>query len=95
MKQDKTLNETHGPLTIKVKIEKVATDLEKLEIGLQKARAAIKEAKHTNLTYYDPDFKPVGPIYWNSNAFQRYVKRLTHSQFPYLLLFISRKSQKR
>ncbi|XP_021857927.1 probable glycosyltransferase At5g03795 isoform X1 [Spinacia oleracea] len=69
--EDKTLNETHGPLTIKVKIEKVATDLEKLEIGLQKARAAIKEAKHTNLTYYDPDFKPVGPIYWNSNAFQR------------------------
>ncbi|XP_021743191.1 probable glycosyltransferase At5g03795 [Chenopodium quinoa] len=66
-----TLNETHTPPMRKVELEKVVTDLDKLEIGLQKARAGIKEAKFTNRTYDDPDFKPVGPMYWNSNAFHR------------------------
>ncbi|KNA06813.1 hypothetical protein SOVF_177580 [Spinacia oleracea] len=66
-----TLNETHTPETRIFKLEKVATDLDKLEFGLQKARAAIKEARYKNRTYDDPDFNPVGPMYWNANAFHR------------------------
>lgn len=50
----------------------MATDLNNLEIGLQMARAAIKESKYSNHTYDDPDFQPLGPMYWNANAFHRY-----------------------
>lgn len=64
-------NETHAPPMRKLELEKVATDLDRLEIGLQQSRAAIKEAKYTNRTYDDPDFKPLGPMYWNANAFHR------------------------
>ncbi|XP_057534945.1 probable glycosyltransferase At5g03795 [Amaranthus tricolor] len=66
-----TSNETRAlPIKNKV-IEKEATDLDNLEIGLQMARAAIKESKYSNHTYDDPDFRPLGPMYWNANAFHR------------------------
>lgn len=85
-----TLNETHTPETRIFKLEKVATDLDKLEFGLQKARAAIKEARYKNRTYDDPDFNPVGPMYWNANAFHRYFKLLFYKDLIFLLKEMSK-----
>ena len=47
--------------------------LERLEAGLVQARTAIREAKNGNQTQKDPEYVPVGPIYWNTKAFQRYI----------------------
>ncbi|EOX99214.1 Uncharacterized protein TCM_007813 [Theobroma cacao] len=49
----------------------VRTKLDKLEAGLQRARAAIKEAKNGSLLQ-DPDYVPIGPMYWDAKAFHRY-----------------------
>lgn len=66
-----TLNGAHAPPMRKSQFEKVAgTALECIEAGLQSARAVIKDAQHENQTY-DPEFTPVGPMYWNANAFHR------------------------
>ncbi|XP_007027562.2 PREDICTED: probable glycosyltransferase At5g03795 [Theobroma cacao] len=48
----------------------VRTKLDKLEAGLQRARAAIKEAKNGSLLQ-DPDYVPIGPMYWDAKAFHR------------------------
>ncbi|OVA17894.1 Exostosin-like [Macleaya cordata] len=46
--------------------------LQHLETGLARARAAIREASlYGNQTISDPDYVPVGPLYWNSHAFHR------------------------
>ncbi|KAG7958114.1 hypothetical protein I3843_10G003200 [Carya illinoinensis] len=51
-----------------------ATGLDRIEAGLRRARAAIKEAKqYGNQTHeiLDPDYVPDGPIYRNAKAFYR------------------------
>ncbi|XP_057959400.1 probable glycosyltransferase At5g03795 [Malania oleifera] len=47
-------------------------ELERLEAGLRRARAAIKQPRGgaQNQTL-DHDYVPVGPMYWNANAFHR------------------------
>ncbi|KAB1221223.1 hypothetical protein CJ030_MR2G020379 [Morella rubra] len=58
------LNESHAP---RMKAGPGYSNLGRLEAGLRRARAAIKEAKHANQTQ-DPDYYPVGPMYRNANA---------------------------
>ncbi|XP_022767199.1 probable glycosyltransferase At5g03795 [Durio zibethinus] len=48
----------------------VRTKLDKLEAGLQRARAAIKEAKNGS-QLQDRDYVPIGPMYWDAKAFHR------------------------
>ncbi|KAK8485288.1 hypothetical protein V6N11_038060 [Hibiscus sabdariffa] len=48
----------------------VQTKLDKLEAGLQRARAAIKEARNGS-QFPDPDYVPIGPMYWDAKAFHR------------------------
>ncbi|XP_041024931.1 probable glycosyltransferase At5g03795 isoform X1 [Juglans microcarpa x Juglans regia] len=61
------MNESHVPM---MKARRDYTKLDRLEAGLTRARAAIKEAKHGNQTQ-DPDYAPVGPMYRRANAFYR------------------------
>lgn len=51
------------------------TNLGWLEARLRRARAAIREARFGNQTQ-DVDYIPNGPMYWNANAFQRYLLRI-------------------
>ncbi|XP_038883057.1 probable glycosyltransferase At5g03795 [Benincasa hispida] len=57
-------------VTVKARRQREYTKLERIEAGLRRARAAIREAKFHNQTE-DPDFVPSGPMYWNSKAFHR------------------------
>ncbi|XP_070021477.1 probable glycosyltransferase At5g03795 isoform X2 [Nicotiana sylvestris] len=54
-----------------VKLQKKLSSLERLEAGLVRARAAIKQAQSKNQTFDDPEYVPTGPIYWNPIAFHR------------------------
>lgn len=57
-------------LSIKNKHEKEHSSLERLEAALQIARSAIKEAKFGDQSQ-DPEYVPMGPMYWNSKVFHR------------------------
>ncbi|XP_022972675.1 probable glycosyltransferase At5g03795 [Cucurbita maxima] len=60
----------YEPAVVKSRKQREFTKLEKIEAGLRRARAAIKEAKFLNQTH-DPDLVPNGPMYWNAKAFHR------------------------
>lgn len=60
----------YEPAVVKARKQREFTKLEKIEAGLRRARAAIKEAKFLNQTH-DPDLVPSGPMYWNAKAFHR------------------------
>ncbi|KAL1187226.1 hypothetical protein V6Z11_A01G235300 [Gossypium hirsutum] len=49
---------------------RVRTKLDKLEARLQRARAAIKDAKNSS-QLLDPEYVPIGPMYWDAKAFHR------------------------
>ncbi|KAK8337150.1 hypothetical protein V6Z11_A09G168900 [Gossypium hirsutum] len=51
----------------------VRTKLDKVEAGLQRARSAIREAKNGS-QLQDPDYVPIGPMYWDAKAFHSVAK---------------------
>ncbi|GAV68064.1 Exostosin domain-containing protein [Cephalotus follicularis] len=63
------MNESHA-LRMKPKREKSYSNLERLEAGLQRARAAIKNATREN-QIQESEYVPIGPMYWDAKAFHR------------------------
>ncbi|XAR64607.1 Xylogalacturonan beta-1,3-xylosyltransferase [Bertholletia excelsa] len=59
------------PMRVKSETKTKPSNLQKLEAGLGRARAAIRDAINGRNRTEDPDFVPVGPIYWDANAFHR------------------------
>ncbi|PSS34919.1 Glycosyltransferase [Actinidia chinensis var. chinensis] len=64
------INESHT-VPMMASSKRKLSKLMKLEVSLGQARAAIKEATTYGNQTQDPDFVPTGPMYWNTNAFQR------------------------
>lgn len=50
--------------------KRVTTKIDKIEFELQKARVAIKAASMDD-PVDDPDYAPLGPMYWNAKVFHR------------------------
>ncbi|XP_075637883.1 putative glycosyltransferase At5g03795 [Castanea sativa] len=68
------MNESYDPVLESpdplLKARRDHSNLDTLEAGLSRARAAIREAKRANQTQ-DPGFVPLGPMYRNANVFYR------------------------
>lgn len=73
-----SINETDISLNTGLKPRRSGSKLEKLEAGLAKSRAAIREAAKSGAQIPDTDYIPRGPMYHNSGAFQRYVYFFHH-----------------
>lgn len=67
-----SFNETHAiPLSSRIN-NKRFTQLEKLEAEMRNARNVIRGGSATNSSSSnDPDYVPIGPMYWNPNSFHR------------------------
>ncbi|KAJ4970566.1 hypothetical protein NE237_003665 [Protea cynaroides] len=68
-----SMNESAGVApSLITKMPKEHSSLERLEAGLARARAAIREAaRNWNQTLTDADYVPQGPMYWKPRAFHR------------------------
>ncbi|KAA8518649.1 hypothetical protein F0562_016123 [Nyssa sinensis] len=71
MNESNIVSSINGSMALPVTLQRKHSNLERLEAGLGRARAAIREAKNENQTLGDLDYFPRGPIYWNANAFHR------------------------
>lgn len=65
-----TSNNVTSTASSEVIKKRVLSNLEKIELELQKARAAIKAASIDD-SVDDPDYVPLGPMYWNAKVFHR------------------------
>ncbi|KAK3013701.1 hypothetical protein RJ639_009792 [Escallonia herrerae] len=66
-----SLNQSHD-FPIDVRIQKEYTSLDRLEAGLGRARAAIRDTKNGH-RLNDSDYVPTGPMYWNPSVFHRKI----------------------
>ncbi|KAK3005664.1 hypothetical protein RJ639_006109 [Escallonia herrerae] len=76
-----SLNQSHD-FPIDVRIRKEYTSLDRLEAGLGRARAAIRDAKNGH-RLNDSDYIPTGPMYWNPSIFHRLIGENIATQCNY------------
>lgn len=66
------MNGTHAPDINAATPKRDYTCLQWLEGSLRRPRVAIRDAKLGNRSQ-DSNYTPHGPMYWNANAFHRYI----------------------